>query len=179
MIRTLRTFARRFRRDDNRSMTIEFALAVPLIMTLFMTSVEMGIYSFRQTLLERGLDIAVRNVRLNTGANYTHSDIKNMVCQHSGNLPDCQNALKLEMKPVNPRAFTNFGVSPDCADVSLPVTPSTIFVHGSEHEMMLLRACWMFEPVFPLAGLGKSFAKDGNGRVSMFAVSGFVQEPSS
>ena len=154
MIRKARNFLRRFRRDENGQMMVEFALAVPLIFTLFMTSVEMGIYALRQSFLDRGLDMAIRNVRLNTGANYSHTDIKNMICDYSGFLPDCDSALKLEMNPLNPRAFAGFNGSADCADVSQPVTPSRSFVHGSEHQLMLLRACYMFEPVFPTTGLG-------------------------
>lgn len=178
MIRKATQFLRRFRREENGHITVEFALAVPLIFTLFMTSVEMGIYSLRQSFLDRGLDMAVRNVRLNTGTAYTHNDIKQMVCDFSGFLPDCDSALKIEMNPINPRSFSGFGGAADCADVSLPVTPSRTFVHGSEHQLMMLRACYMFKPVFPTSGLGYSFTKDGSGRVKMVSMSGFVQEPS-
>lgn len=177
MIRNAMKFLRRFGRKEDGQMLVEFALAIPLLFTLFMTSVEMGIYSLRQSFLDRGLDMAVRNVRLNTGANYTHDDIKQMVCDFSGFLPDCDVALKLEMNPINPRAFNGFAGSADCADVSKPVTPSRSFVHGGQHQLMLLRACYMFEPVFPTTGLGYAFTKDGTGRSKMVSLSGFVQEP--
>lgn len=178
MIRSVTKFLRRFGRDEDGQMVVEFALAVPLVFTLFLTSVEMGIYAMRQNFLDRGLDMAVRNVRLNTGANYTQADIKTMVCDFSGFLPDCDSALKLEMNPVNPRAFNGFAGAADCIDTSLPVTPSRSFVNGIDHELMLLRACYMFDPVFPTTGLGYSFTKDGSGRVKMVSLSGFVQEPS-
>jgi len=177
MIRKATKFLRRFGRKEDGQMMVEFALAVPLLFTLFMTSVEMGIYALRQNFLDRGLDMAVRNVRLNTGANYTHSDIKQMVCDFSGFLTDCDSALKLEMNPVNPRAFSGFAGAADCADVSKPVTPSRSFVHGAEHQLMLLRACYVFEPVFPTTGMGYAFTKDGTGRAKMVSLSGFVQEP--
>ncbi|MEL6450041.1 MAG: TadE/TadG family type IV pilus assembly protein [Pseudomonadota bacterium] len=179
MIRKTKQFLRRFRRDEKGHMVVEFALAVPLVFTLFMTSVEMGIYAVRQNFLDRGLDMAIRNVRLNTGANYTHSDIKTMVCDFAGFLEDCDSALKLEMNPINPRAFSGFAGSADCQDVSQPVAPSRSFVHGSEHQLMLLRACYMFKPVFASTGLGYAFTKDGSGRVKMVSLSGFVQEPNS
>ena len=177
MIRKATTFLRRFRRNEDGQMLIEFALAVPLIFMLFMTSVEMGIYTMRQMFLDRGLDMAVRNVRLNTGANYTHHDIKVMICEYSNFLDDCDDQLKLEMNPINPRSFTGFDGSADCADTSQPVTPSRSFVHGNEHELMLMRACYMFKPVFPTSGLGYAYTKDGSGRSKMVALTGFVQEP--
>lgn len=178
MILKSKAFLRRFGREENGQMVVEFALAVPLIFTLFMTSVELGIYSLRQSFLDRGLDMAVRNVRLNTGANYTHDDIKSMVCEFSGFLDDCDNMLKLEMKPVSTRNFAGFDHEAECVDLSQTIQPSTTFVHGSEHELMMLRACYSFVPVFPSTGLGGSFTKDGSGRVRMVSMSGFVQEPS-
>ncbi|MEO9683675.1 MAG: TadE/TadG family type IV pilus assembly protein [Tateyamaria sp.] len=177
MIRKAKHFLRRFRREEDGQMVIEFALAVPLIFTLFLTSVEMGIYALRQNFLDRGLDLAVRNVRLNTSANFTHDDIKQMVCDFSGFLPDCDVALKLEMNPINPRSFNGFPSTADCVDTSQPVTPSRSFVNGGEHQLMLLRACYSFDPVFPSTGLGFAFTKDGSGRAKMVSLSGFVQEP--
>ncbi|WP_299142035.1 TadE family protein [uncultured Tateyamaria sp.] len=179
MIRKATQFLRRFRKEEDGQMMVEFALAVPLIFTMFLTSVEMGIYAVRQNFLDRGLDMAIRDVRLNTGANYTHKQIKDRICGYAGFLTDCDEALKLQMTPINPRSFSGFAGSAECADVSLPVTPSLTFVHGSEHQLMLMRACYMFEPVFPTTGLGYAFTKDGTGRVKMVSLSGFVQEPST
>ena len=179
MIRHATRFLRRFGKDDNWNMMVEFALALPLLFTIFLTSVEMGIYALRQNFLDRGLDMAIRDVRLNTGANYTHKQVKDLICGYSGFLKDCDFALKLEMTPINARSFSGFAGSAECADVSQPVTPSTTFVHGSEHQLMLMRACYMFEPVFPTTGLGYSFTKDGSGRVKMVSLSAFVQEPST
>ena len=177
MIRKLSRFLRNFGRKEEGQIAVEFVLAIPLIFTLFMTSVELGIYSLRQNFLDRGLDMAVRNVRLNTGTTYSHSDLKQMVCDFSGFLEDCDDALKLEMNPINPRSFSGFAGAADCADVSKPVTPSRSFVHGGEHQLMLLRACYMFTPVFPTTGLGYAMTKDGSGRSKMVSLSGFVQEP--
>ncbi len=177
MIRKATKFLSRFRKGEDGQMMIEFALAIPLVFTLFLTSVELGIYAVRQNFLDRGLDMAIRDVRLNTGTLFTHQEIKDRICGYSGFLPDCDIALKLQMTPVNPRGFTGIAGNAECADVSLPVTPSQIFVHGSEHQLMLMRACYVFKPVFPSTGLGKAFTKDGSGRVAMYSLSAFVQEP--
>lgn len=178
MIRSVTRALRRFRRKEDGQMLVEFALALPLMFTLFLTSVELGIYSMRQTFLDRGMDMTVRMVRLNTGADYTHTDLKQMICDFSGFLPECGTTLRLEMNPIDPRAFSGFGGSADCVDTSQPVEPLRSFVQGGQHDLMLLRACYMFKPVFATTGLGKEFTKDGSGRVKMTSVSAFVQEPS-
>ena len=174
----LSSFLRQFGRREDGQMLIEFALAVPLVFTLFMTSVEMGIYQVRGMFLDRGLDIAVRDIRLGTGQNISHQTIKQTVCDNAGFLPDCEDTLRLEMSLTKMRGFTSFGTNADCVDTSLPVKPLRQWVHGSEHQLMMLRACYMFKPVFPSTGLGKEFAKDGSGRAKLIAYSGFVQEPS-
>ncbi len=181
MMHTVTTFLRRFRREEDGQMLVEFALAVPLILTLFLTSVEMGIYAMRQNFLDRGLDMAIRDVRLNTAINYTHAQLKTMICENAGFLPDCDDALKLEMTPINPRSFAGFGGVADCIDVTKPLKPSRTFVHGGEHQLMMIRACYLFDPIFPTTGMGYAFTRteDGSERAKMLALSAFVQEPNS
>ncbi len=177
MMGRTKQFCRGFAHKENGSMTIEFVLGVPLIFTLFMTSVEMSVYSMRQMWLDRGLDVTIRQVRLSTGDPDTHAELKAMICDQAGFLPDCDSTLRLEMIPVDVRSFAGFGATADCVDTSQPVTPLRNFTNGSEHELMLLRACYMFKPVFASTGLGKEFTKDGSGRVKMVSYSAFVQEP--
>ncbi len=168
---------RRFGRDEDGNMTIEFVLAVPLIFTIFLTSVELGIYNMRQMWLDRGLDIAVREIRIGTGQDLTHAQLRTTVCENAGFLPDCEQTLRLELFPVSVRDFAGFDQSADCVDTSQPITPLRRFVHGGEQQMMLIRACYMFDPVFVSTGLGQQWSKDGSGRVKMVSYSGFVQEP--
>lgn len=180
MRRFLTHTLRRFRREEDGQMIIEFALLIPILFTMFLTSVELGMWSMRQMFLDRGLDMTVRLVRLNTGTDYTHGDLKTMICDFAGFIEDCESNLKLEMNPVDMRGFTGFAGAADCSDASQPVTPSRTFVHGGDHQLMLLRACVKFKPVFPTSGLGHEMAKnaDGAGMYKMVSISAFVQEPS-
>lgn len=179
MMRRVTTSLRRFGRDENGHMIIEFALLIPLIFTIFLTSVELGIYQVRQIFLDRGVDMTVRLVRLNTGADYSHDDLKNMICNFAGFIEDCDTQLKLEMNPVDLRDFQGFAGAADCTDASQPITPNRSFVHGIQHEMMLMRACYKFRPVFVTSGLGYEFATNGDdaGMARMVSVTAFVQEP--
>lgn len=178
MITAFGRFLHRFRKDDTGSVTmIEFVIMVPLIFASFMMSVELGIYSVRQLFLDRGLDMTVRFVRLNTGTEMTHDQLKTMICTNAGFLDDCSTTLRLEMKPLNPRNFAAFDQVADCVDTSAAVKPIQGFELGREHELMMLRACVKFKPVFPTSGLGYAMEKDGSGKSRMIAVNAFVQEP--
>jgi hypothetical protein len=101
-----------------------------------------------------------------------------MVCDAAGFIEDCSSTLRLEMVPVNLRAFTGFpDVAPDCVDTSLPIEPVRGFTLGQAQQLMLIRACVKFKPVFPTTGVGKELEKDGTGRARMTSMAAFVQEP--
>ncbi|MDU8929989.1 TadE/TadG family type IV pilus assembly protein [Alisedimentitalea sp. MJ-SS2] len=164
-------------RSDAGSATVEFAIIFPFYVTLFMTTVELGMITFRHSMLERGLDMAVREVRLGTGTNPTHDDIKNMICEFAGVLPNCSTNMRLEMILVDPRSYVAPPADADCIDHSEDPSPLRTFNHGTSNQMMLLRACFVFSPIFPTSGLGYALAKDGAGNAAMVASSAFVQEP--
>ena len=171
-------FLKRFRRDESGGVImIEFIFMFPLLLIMFLMSVELGIYSMRHMFLDRGLDLTVRHIRLNTSTPMTHGQIKDMICERAGFLDDCEDTLRLEMSPVNPRAFAAFAPSPDCVDTSAPATPERGFTLGRHHDLMILRACYRFVPVFGSTGLGFAMEKDGSGRARMVSSALFVQEP--
>lgn len=174
---TLARTLRRWRRNENGTATVEFAIMFPLFVTLLLSSVELGMIMFRHAMLERGMDLAVRDIRLGTGTNPDHDDIKDAICSFSGVLPNCTDNLRLEMIRVDPRAFAALPAEGDCIDHSEETVPVRSFAHGGENEMMLLRACYVFSPVIPTSGLGYYLEVDGAGNAAMFATSAFVQEP--
>ncbi|MFK7881359.1 TadE/TadG family type IV pilus assembly protein [Roseobacter sp.] len=176
MIRRVFKHLVRFRRDEDGQLAIEFVILVPLIFTIFLSSIELGIYSMRQMWMERGLEIAVRTVRLSTGNAPQHDDLKQLVCDQAPFLPDCVNRLKLEMTPVSPLAFAGLPQSADCVDTQQQVNPPRTFVQGGNHDLMLIRACLVFDPVIPTTGLGFEFDQQ-EGLPRMVAMSAFVQEP--
>jgi len=169
---------RRFRGDENGSvMLIEFAILSPLLFGCLIMSVEMSFYAMRHMFLDRGLDMTVRYIRLNTNTDMSHQTIKDMICETAGYLQDCDETLRLEMIRVEPRNFASFDPSPDCVDTSMDPKPVRGWSLGVEHQLMMLRACVQFKPFFPTTGLGYALEKDGAGRVSMVSSAAFVQEP--
>ncbi|MDW3118993.1 MAG: TadE/TadG family type IV pilus assembly protein [Roseovarius pacificus] len=64
MIRFLRNRLARFRRDDGGNASIEFVIIVPVFIALLVFSIELSLITLRHALLERGLDLTVRQIRL-------------------------------------------------------------------------------------------------------------------
>ena len=85
--------------------------------------------------------------------------------------------MRLEMITVNPREFTGLPSAPDCTNAPHEVTPVRGWSLGKQHDLMLMRACYQYEPFVTKFGLGKLLASESNGKGSMIAMSAFVQEP--
>lgn len=178
MTRPVTRFLRNFRKDETGSAVIPFAMWTPVFLALILSSVELGTVTIRHTMLERGLDQAVRNVRLNTTGNLDHASLKQMICDNAAVLPNCLDTLHLEMVQLDMFNWVEPPAGTDCADVSQEVTPVRNFAVGADQEMMMLRACYKYRPITPAGTISSSLAKDDNGFTALVATSAFVHEPS-
>lgn len=177
MIRRTAQSLRRFRACEDGNATVEFAIVIPAFIMILMSTVELGLINLRHSQLERALDQTVRDIRLNTGANKSHAQVRDEICDLSGFIENCATSLRLEMVQVDPFNWSPVDPDPDCVNSIEDPKPVRTFEHGKSNELMLVRACMKFNPVFPTWGLGESLYKDGDGRISLIATSAFVQEP--
>jgi Flp pilus assembly pilin Flp len=175
--RPLRSFLRRFIRSEKGSATVEFAITFPAILFLMLSGIELGMVSFQHSMLERAMDMTVRDIRLGTGTAPQHDEIKGLICDRAAFITDCDTNLRLEMIQIDPRNWSQISTEADCTDKSEEVLPVRNFVNGMENELMILRACAKISPIFPTSGLGKSIAKDSAGQYALVSSTAFVQEP--
>lgn len=177
IFRPVRSFFGRFSRSEDGNATIEFAITFPAMLFLMLSGIELGMITLQHSMLERALDMTVRDIRLGTGTAPQHDEIKTMICDRAGFIANCDANLRLEMIQVDPRAWIPIPLDADCTDQSEEVAPVRSFVNGSQNDLMILRACAKFKPVFPTTGLGKNIKKDGAGQYALVSTSAFVQEP--
>ncbi|MCZ7676075.1 MAG: pilus assembly protein [Roseovarius sp.] len=168
---------RRFLADEGGNATVEFVLVFPVFLALMIMSIELGFVTLRHTLLERGLDMAVREIRLGTGTAPEHDQIKRIICDNALMVRDCEQNLRLEMRPADLRAFSSLDTTPDCTDASEPSKPVRAFTPGQQNRLMLLRACLRFDPLFPDRLLGSALQTDATGQGAIVSMTAFVQEP--
>ncbi|MDU8929986.1 TadE/TadG family type IV pilus assembly protein [Alisedimentitalea sp. MJ-SS2] len=177
MFAKMKSAFRRLRHKEDGNATVEFAILFPAFVTILLSGVELGMITLQHSMLERGLDLAVRNVRLGTGTAPQHDEIKAQVCEYAGLLKNCNSTLRLEMVQVDLRNAVTWDTTADCVDTSEAVQPVRTFVNGQENDMMILRACVKIDPIFPTSGLGKQLVVDGAGQAALVAMAAFVQEP--
>ena len=177
MIHKAKNFLRRFRNTEDGHATIEFAITFPAMLFFLLSGIEFGIVGLHHSSLERALDMTVRDIRLETGTAPQHDEIKQRICDRAGFIDNCSTNLRLEMVQMDPRNWGLLDATADCTDLSVDVAPVRNFVNGQSNELMILRACAKFDPVFPTTGLGKNMVKDNAGQYALVSVSAFVQEP--
>ncbi|WP_375691481.1 TadE/TadG family type IV pilus assembly protein [Pseudooceanicola sp. LIPI14-2-Ac024] len=177
-IRLPRRLRRFLRREDGSMAVVEFAIMFPVVLTMFLSGVEMGIMTVRQTLLEHALNLAVRDLRIGTGAAVTHDSLRDRICGYAGMLPNCEDALRLELRATDLRNYTNtLSNEPDCLNRAEEINPVLAFSNGQRSELMLMRACFIFTPIFPNIGFGYNAKKDDAGDIRLYATTAFVNEP--
>ena len=77
-----RSFVKRldaFRRDSAGNATIEFVVLFPFLIYMLFSIAEAGVLMTRTVMLDRGLDIAIRDLRLGLTPGVTHDDIKTQI----------------------------------------------------------------------------------------------------
>lgn len=146
-------------------------------MLVFLSAFELAIFLARQTMLERAVDVAIRDVRLHTGRTYTQAAIRRTVCERAVILPDCEANLAIEVTRVDRSTYEMPDPARACASAGGSLTGAGAVNDGTSDDLMVVRTCYRVRPFFPQTGLGFQFAQSEDGRASMVASAVFVQEP--
>jgi len=183
-IKLLGKFLRLFRRGEDGGPSVEFVLVFMPFMIITVSGFELGLLMTRHVMLERGVDIAVRDVRLNTSVAIDEIEFKRLVCNAAGLLgDDCMTKVRLEMVAVDMRVQNGMGASTmpreaSCTDVNDPFLPARNFVNGVPNEMMIVRACGLFEPMLPDFALGYFLSRmRSDSLYPLVSTTAFVMEP--
>ncbi|MCA0964284.1 TadE/TadG family type IV pilus assembly protein [Salipiger bermudensis] len=177
MIGRIATTLRRLIKSEDGSAVVPFALWMPVMLGIGLSTIEVGAMTLRHTQLERAMDLTVRDVRLGTGHTYTHAQLKQMICDRTTILGNCATMLHLEMIGLDLRDWTDPPSSIECTDLALDVTPQRNFQFGQEHEAMLLRACYKYRPITLVSRIGSPVKVDEHGFTGVVSTATFVYEP--
>ncbi len=177
MMKMLTHTIKRFALDERANVTVEFVILFPSVITVFLTAFEAGFYMMRQVSLDSSINKTVRALRLGSISPLTHSAVKNHICESATLLPDCNNALLLELRPINASTWQQPTERVACVDRSADIQPVTHFVGGESNEMVLMRACVIVDPLFPTTGLGLALPKETSGGYALTSATAFVNEP--
>ncbi len=185
---------RRFRRSEDGQATIEFCILFPAFIAIMLSSIEAGIMMVRNVMLERGVDIAVRELRLGDPTPPTYEEFKTAICDNAIIFKDCDDLVQVALQPVSTATWTGLPNQLSCineethlAEVD-PINPidDTTFIGGGNNDLMIVQVCGLFDPFFPTTRLGMrmprydvdptdDFVSD---KFALVVTSAFVNEPS-
>ncbi len=174
-------FVRYGRREDG-SATVEFVFLFPMFMFLFLMGFESGLYMIRNVMLERAVDISVRDIRLGNGRVPEFSALKENICDDVLVIPNCADSIHIYMTEIE---ITPGAVAANTGDFRClnrysdePQFDETDYSIGNTNTMMLVQVCASVHPYFPSTGVGLGLRRDAlGGDYAIVASTAFVNEP--
>lgn len=182
-----------FRKKEDGTASLEFVFLAPIVLGLFFFNFEVGLYMYRWAMLDRGVDMTVREVMIdNIITGETPGDaasiIRDRICDNAMNISGCADNLYVEMNTTT--ASTGMPAeSIKCVNKTDPDLNPVQTAYGGvcpsgapvgESEIVYLRACLLVEPVLS-AGFGPNFNimpfPREDGYIQLRSNSAFLNEP--
>jgi Flp pilus assembly protein TadG len=176
MIAFLRRQIKAFHREDGTA-TTEFVIVIPLLIGVFMASLESGLIMVRSTLLEQSVDMTMRNLRLGQYPVVDADLLKTEICSRTIVFPNCQANIMIEMRRVSTSTWALPTTPITCVDREEEAQPVVTLQIGQQNDVMLVRVCIVQDLIFPTTGLGLAMPQDAQGGIGLIAESAFVTEP--
>lgn len=177
MTLSINALAKRLRRDTRGAAAVEFAMVVPLLLALIFSTLEAGWLMLQSIMLDRALDMTVRELRIGSFANPTQEEMRRRVCERAMVLGDCERTLALELIPITNGQASYPTDAARCVNRSSPIAPVLRFNAGARSEIVFVRACFVVSPLTPGLGLAMALSKDETGAVRLVSKSAFINEP--
>lgn len=169
---------RRFGASDDGSVALDFVIVLPIYLTILLSSFEAGYSMVRMVMMERALDIAVRDLRVGALGDFpTHGEVRARFCEEMSLMPNCLSEVMLEMRVINRNTWTGFDTDATCVDRTVTMEPMLQFTQGGSNEIVTIRSCAVFDPFFPTTRWGLGLKRDASGGYQMASMTVFVNEP--
>lgn len=162
---------------ENGSTTLEFLMIFPAILIMFLASLEIGFYMSRITMLERSLDINIRELRLGGLEPATHEQLVKQICRDAMFTTSCPNDVLVELLPISTDTFEMPERSVTCVNRDEDIDPVITFEPGRENEIMLVRICAVVDPIFASTSFTLGMQEAAENGFLITAASTFVNEP--
>lgn len=182
---------RRAGSEENGGATVEFVIVFPLLIAIVLSMFESGWLMTKYMMLDRGVDKAMREVKLGMITGGTQAEIQtnilNRICDYSEILQDCETELRIEMGVINSDGSTTVDANfprnqADCHSRDPGVVIDPVMTANQNHlgrsEVVVVRACMLVDPIMPGIGLGAWLPKAEGGGHQMVSYGVFRNEPS-
>ncbi|MFD2173630.1 hypothetical protein [Rhodobacter lacus] len=165
-------------RAEEGAVTIPALMWLVFFIGLMTASVELEMLTVKQTLLDRGVDMTTRILRLGIDDLPDHDTLKRSVCENMGFIGNCMDRLAIEVFPIDTTTWTSTGASEVmCTDSTSAAALSPQLQAGEPNQMMILRACLKIDTMMEVNPLASALTRDAGGQVALVSMTAFVNEP--
>ncbi len=164
---------------ESGTATVEFVVAVPVILMIFMASFESGFFMIRSVMLEQAVDMTMREVRLGHFPVVDATTLKADICGRIILVTDCNTSMMIEMDRVTTDTWEMPQDHATCVNRNQSTQPAVTMEIGQQNEMILVRACIMQRALFPSTGIALNLPLNGSGEYPLYSKSAYVVEPTS
>lgn len=177
-----RDIVKRFVKDDRGTTSLEFVIVFPVFFGMFLMTYESGMISAQHVMLERGVDIAVRDVRIGVITTPDRAWFRTRICDAALIIEDCENQLEIELISRSARSWVDVPSQVRCVDRG-DLTDDNSSIDGvANNQLMVIRACVRIDPVLPTGNIGKTIIANNSGSAAggshaLVSTAAFVVEP--
>lgn len=169
---------RRFCVRDAGTATVEFVIAVPLVLSILFMSVDFGAVMVRQVYLDRAVDIAMREVRLGNVPSNGIDTLRTIICQRSVLLNNCEASVTIELRPIDTATWAGLNTPVQCINRSANITPTVTFnPSAGNQDLMLVRVCASVDPFLSITGMVMGLGNETGGDLNLVSIGAFSNEP--
>lgn len=153
--------ARRFGRGEAGSVTTEFVLILPLLISIFATTWESGMLMMRQVMLDHALGQTLHQLRADPDQPITPARIRDGICAGAAILPDCAETLRVALHA--PIAGVPLPDPDDCAPDSGQTLPLARLT-PARGRLVVVHVCAPVAPAFASAPVSLGLPRLDDGR---------------
>ena len=169
---------RRFSLREAGTATIEFVIAVPIVLAILFSSVDFGAVMLRQVFLDRAVDISVREVLLGNIPSNGIATLRSNICARTVLIANCQSSITIELRPIDTNTWAGLNTPVQCINRSANIAPLLTFnPSNGNQDLMLVRVCASVDPFITWTGMILGLNQNANGDYLLVSMGAFTNEP--
>lgn len=170
---------RGFRQREDGTATMEFVILVPVLFTIFIATLEIGLMMSRWSSIDRAADMVIRSLRLGQYDNPDAEMLRREVCDRVFLVENCFENTAVDIREIDRTTFLMPDGDEPCVtrddEIIQPVTEIT---PGQQNDLMLIRVCVTVDTIFPTSTYALPIELDEQGGYALSIASVYVNEPS-
>ncbi|MEM1266575.1 MAG: TadE family protein [Pseudomonadota bacterium] len=177
----IRNLLRRNRSEEGGA-TVEFVIVFPVFIAVVFAAFEGGLLMSRQMMVERAVDVAMRDVRLGLLIEPGYDTLRDRICDTANVVKNCSQNLVVSTQVLDVGDAVDTTPT-ECFDRTATqeeldaFNPADGHNTGGSSQIVVVKVCAIVDPIFKDFGLTTILRLDESGGFPIRTASAFLHEP--